>query len=89
MPQILPLTPRQAQAGPTQKPEEPKVRHTSGKIEAKLHHETLPKFHATWDTLSFSGQIGCWIMVNEVLKDERSASGVNAQTFCIVKTESV
>jgi Mycobacterium membrane protein len=31
-------------------------------------------------------QIGCRIIVNDVVKDERSASGVNAQTFCIVKS---
>ena len=30
-------------------------------------------------------EIGCRITVNGVVKDERSATGVNAQTFCLVK----
>jgi hypothetical protein len=30
-------------------------------------------------------QIGCRIIVNGVVKDERSATGLNAQTFCVVK----
>lgn len=29
--------------------------------------------------------IGCRITVDDVVKDERSATGVNAQTFCLVK----
>jgi hypothetical protein len=33
-----------------------------------------------------SDQIGCRIIVNDVVKDERSADGVRAQTFCIVKS---
>jgi hypothetical protein len=32
-----------------------------------------------------SDQIGCRIIVNGVVKDERSATGLNAQTFCVVK----
>jgi hypothetical protein len=31
-------------------------------------------------------QIGCQIIVNDVVKDERSITGVNAETFCIVKS---
>ncbi|ETZ39124.1 conserved membrane family protein [Mycobacterium intracellulare MIN_061107_1834] len=33
-----------------------------------------------------SNQIGCRIIVDEVVKDERSSQGMNAQTFCIVKS---
>jgi hypothetical protein len=32
-----------------------------------------------------SDQIGCRIVVNGAVKDERSATGLNAQTFCVVK----
>ncbi|MGH3633147.1 MmpS family protein [Mycobacterium sp.] len=32
-----------------------------------------------------SDEIGCRIIVNGVVKDERSAIGLNAQTFCVVK----
>jgi hypothetical protein len=32
-----------------------------------------------------SDEIGCRIIVNGVVKDERSATGLNAQTFCLVK----
>ncbi|OYV37250.1 MAG: hypothetical protein B7Z80_13365 [Rhodospirillales bacterium 20-64-7] len=31
-------------------------------------------------------EIGCQIIVNDVVKDERSITGVNAETFCIVKS---
>ncbi|ORV18641.1 hypothetical protein AWC17_13370, partial [Mycobacterium nebraskense] len=34
---------------------------------------------------SASNRIGCAIIVDEVVKDERSSQGMNAQTFCIVK----
>lgn len=30
--------------------------------------------------------IGCRIIVNDVVKDEKSSNGVNAQTFCLVKS---
>jgi hypothetical protein len=30
--------------------------------------------------------IGCRITVDDVIKDERTATGVNAQTFCLVKS---
>lgn len=33
-----------------------------------------------------SDTIGCRITVDDVLKDERVSTGVNAQTFCIVKS---
>lgn len=33
-----------------------------------------------------SNQIGCRIIVNDVVKDARLSQGMNAQTFCIVKS---
>jgi hypothetical protein len=30
--------------------------------------------------------IGCRIIVNDELKDEKISTGVNAQTFCLVKS---
>ena len=30
--------------------------------------------------------IGCRILVNDELKDEKTSTGVNAQTFCLVKS---
>jgi hypothetical protein len=33
-----------------------------------------------------SDTIGCRITVNGVVKDERTSNGVNAQTFCLVKS---
>ena len=47
---------------------------------------TLPSVSVNVVAQSDSDQIGCRIIVNGVVKDERSAIGVNAQTFCIVKS---
>ena len=47
---------------------------------------TLPSVSVNVVAQADSDQIGCRIIVNDVVKDERSASGVNAQTFCIVKS---
>jgi Mycobacterium membrane protein len=47
---------------------------------------TLPSVSVNVVAQADSDQIGCRITVNDVVKDERSASGVNAQTFCIVKS---
>ncbi len=47
---------------------------------------TLPSVSVNIVAQANSDQIGCRIIVNDVVKDERSASGVNAQTFCIVKS---
>ncbi|MDT5348105.1 MAG: hypothetical protein QOH91_1392 [Mycobacterium sp.] len=47
---------------------------------------TLPSVSVNVVAQSDSDQIGCRIIVNDVVKDERSANGVNAQTFCIVKS---
>ena len=38
------------------------------------------------DAHHFYDQIGCRIVVNDVVKDERSTTGERAQTFCIVKS---
>jgi hypothetical protein len=35
---------------------------------------------------SDGGSIGCRITVDGVIKDERTVDGVNAQTFCVVKS---
>jgi Mycobacterium membrane protein len=35
---------------------------------------------------SDGGRISCRITVDGVLKDERTSDGVNAQTFCLVKS---
>jgi hypothetical protein len=35
---------------------------------------------------SDGGSIGCRITVDGVIKDERTVDGVNAQTFCLVKS---
>lgn len=47
---------------------------------------TLPSVSVNVVAQADSDQIGCRIIVNDVVKDERSATGVNAQTFCIVKS---
>lgn len=47
---------------------------------------TLPSVSVNVIAQSDSDQIGCRIIVNDEVKDERSASGVKAQTFCIVKS---
>jgi hypothetical protein len=47
---------------------------------------TLPSVSVNVVAQADTDQIGCRIIVNDVVKDERSASGMNAQTFCIVKS---
>jgi hypothetical protein len=47
---------------------------------------TLPSVSVNVVAQSTSDEIGCRIIVNDVVKDERSVNGVNAQTFCIVKS---
>ncbi|MBZ4513190.1 transport acessory protein MmpS [Mycobacterium avium subsp. hominissuis] len=47
---------------------------------------TLPSVSVNIVAQGDSNQIGCRIIVNEVVKDERSSQGMNAQTFCIVKS---
>jgi Mycobacterium membrane protein len=47
---------------------------------------TLPSVSVNVVAQGNSDEIGCRITVNDVVKDERSSDGVNAQTFCIVKS---
>jgi len=47
---------------------------------------TLPSVSVNIVAQGDSNQIGCRIIVDEVVKDERSSQGMNAQTFCIVKS---
>lgn len=47
---------------------------------------TLPSVSVNIVAQGDSNQIGCRIIVNDVVKDERSSQGMNAQTFCIVKS---
>lgn len=47
---------------------------------------TLPSVSVNIVAQADTDQIGCRIIVNDVVKDERSADGVRAQTFCIVKS---
>jgi hypothetical protein len=47
---------------------------------------TLPTVSASLMARSDSDQIGCRVTVNGVLREEKSADGVNAQTYCLVKS---
>jgi hypothetical protein len=47
---------------------------------------TLPSVSVNVVAQGDSDQIGCRIIVNDVVKDERSANEMNAQTFWIVKS---
>ena len=47
---------------------------------------TLPSVSVNVVAQGDSDQIGCRIIVNDVVKDERSTTGERAQTFCIVKS---
>ena len=47
---------------------------------------TLPSVSVNVVAQTEGDFIGCRIIVNDVVKDERSVTGVNAETFCIVKS---
>jgi hypothetical protein len=47
---------------------------------------TLPTVSANLMARSDSDEIGCRVTVNGVVREEKSASGVNAQTYCLVKS---
>jgi hypothetical protein len=47
---------------------------------------TLPSVSVNVVAQGDSDQIGCRIIVNDIVKDERSTNGERAQTFCIVKS---
>ncbi len=47
---------------------------------------TLPSVSANIMAQSDADQIGCRITVDGVVREQQSADGVNAQTFCLVKS---
>ncbi|MDT5015144.1 MAG: hypothetical protein QOD39_1304 [Mycobacterium sp.] len=47
---------------------------------------TLPAVSASLMAQSDSDQIGCRVTVNGIVREEQSANGVNAQTYCLVKS---
>jgi len=51
---------------------------------------TLPTVSANLmarsDSESAGGHIGCRVTVNDIVREEQSANGVNAQTYCLVKS---
>lgn len=47
---------------------------------------TLPAVSASLMARSDSDQIGCRVTVNGVVREEQSADGINAQTYCLVKS---
>ena len=47
---------------------------------------TLPSVSANIMAQADAGNIGCRISIDGVVRDEKSIDGVNAQTFCLVKS---
>jgi hypothetical protein len=47
---------------------------------------TLPTVSASLVAQADTDQIGCRVTVNGTVREEQSASGVNAQTYCLVKS---
>jgi hypothetical protein len=47
---------------------------------------TLPTVSANLMAQGDTDQIGCRVTVNGTVREEESASGVNAQTYCLVKS---
>jgi hypothetical protein len=47
---------------------------------------TLPTVSANLMAQGDTDQIGCRVTVNGTLREEKSANGVNAQTYCLVKS---
>jgi molybdopterin synthase catalytic subunit len=46
----------------------------------------LPAVSANLMAQGDSNEIGCRVTVNGTVREEQSASGVNAQTYCLVKS---
>ena len=46
----------------------------------------LPTVSASLMARSDSDQIGCRVTVNGIVREEQSANGINAQTYCLVKS---
>ncbi|HZN83849.1 MAG TPA: MmpS family transport accessory protein [Mycobacterium sp.] len=47
---------------------------------------TLPTVSASLMAQTDGDQIGCRVTVNGTVREEQSANGVNAQTYCLVKS---
>ncbi|WP_200828285.1 MmpS family transport accessory protein [Mycobacterium sp. 3519A] len=47
---------------------------------------TLPTVSANLMARTDGDQIGCRVTVNGVVREEQSADGINAQTYCLVKS---
>ena len=47
---------------------------------------TLPSVSASLVARSDTDQIGCRVTVNGTVREEQSANGINAQTYCLVKS---
>lgn len=47
---------------------------------------TLPTVSANLMAQTDGDQIGCRVTVNGTVREEKSANGVNAQTYCLVKS---
>jgi hypothetical protein len=47
---------------------------------------TLPTVSASLVAQSDTEQIGCRVTVNGTVREEQSANGINAQTYCLVKS---
>ena len=47
---------------------------------------TLPTVFGSLTAQTTGDQIGCKVTVNGVVREQRSADGINAQTYCLVKS---
>jgi hypothetical protein len=47
---------------------------------------TLPTVSANLIARADGNEIGCRVTVNGIVREEQSASGINAQTYCLVKS---
>lgn len=47
---------------------------------------TLPTVSANLMALGSSDEIGCRVTVNGIVREEKSANGIDAQTYCLVKS---
>ena len=47
---------------------------------------TLPTVSANLMAQVDSDEIGCRVTVNGIVREEKSANGINAQTYCLVKS---
>jgi MmpS family membrane protein len=47
---------------------------------------TLPTVSASLMAQADTDQIGCRVTVNGTVREEQSANGINAQTYCLVKS---